>query len=123
MRVLWIRNALLAASVGVVSTVQAATGVIQTQVLQTLVDSEHFGGCMAFLAAPPVGTGLNCAGQWVTFSCTGDFNSKDIAYKKFETAQLAYALGHRIIVTVDDTKKHNGYCFARRVDLSLPAQP
>ena len=56
--------------------------------------------------------GLNCPSPYVSFSCSGDFNSKDIAFHMFETAQLAQATGMEIAVYVDDTKKHGGNCYA-----------
>ena len=53
----------------------------------------------------------------MSFSCSGDFTSKDIAYRMFDTAQMAYALGHQVAVVVDDTKKHNGYCYANSIQV------
>lgn len=72
------------------------------------------GGCMAQLTVP-VGTG--CTGYWVSFSCTADFADKDRAYRMYDMAQMAYTLGKRVTVFVDNTKTHNGYCFANRIDV------
>jgi len=61
--------------------------------------------------------GLDCPNQWVSFSCTGTFTTKDIAYRMFDSAQMAYALGKEVFIEVDDTKKHNGFCYASRIDV------
>lgn len=84
---------------------------------QTMVDSVYFGGCMILIDKSISDSGLNCPGGWVSFSCSGDFNTKDFAYRKLDSAQMAMALGKRVNLYVDDTKKHNNYCFARRIDV------
>ena len=58
--------------------------------------------------------GLNCAPNWVSFSCSGDFNSVAIGNQKFANAQLAFVTGGSIIIAVNDNAKHNGYCVASR---------
>jgi hypothetical protein len=35
----------------------------------------------------------------------------------FDSAQMAYALGKKVFIEVDDTKKHNGFCYASRIDV------
>ena len=35
----------------------------------------------------------------------------------FDTAQMAYALGHPVVVVIDDTKKHTGYCYANSIQV------
>ena len=76
-----------------------------------------YGGCMALLEGEPSSTGLVCTGRWVTFSCSGDFASRQDALRNFEMAQLAYALEKRVRVTLQDNFTHNGYCFARRIEM------
>jgi hypothetical protein len=89
-------------------------------VTRTLVTgSNTYGGCMAVLdqainTATPT---PNCPGNWVTFSCVGTYTSKDLGFHMLDQAQLALALNKSVLVTVDDTKKHNGYCFAFRIDV------
>ena len=61
--------------------------------------------------------GLDCKTNWVSFSCSGDFTSKDVGYRMFDSALTAFVLGNRVMLEVDDTKKHNGYCYAGRVDI------
>ncbi len=78
-----------------------------------------YGGCMAYLANP-VNTAANspaCFSNWVAFSCDGTYASKDIAQLLLDNAQLASTLKKAVYVEVDDTKLHNGYCTATRVDI------
>jgi len=55
--------------------------------------------------------------DWVTFSCSGDFNSKSQGNLKFQNAQLAMVTGKNVVLRIDNSKKHNGYCFAHRIDV------
>lgn len=98
---------------------QATTVSIEARVTRTLAAAEAFGGCMAALDVSPSDSGLNCpvGGRWVTFSCTGEHASKADALRMFDSAQLAFVTGRRVRVWVDDTRKHNGHCFASRIDV------
>lgn len=82
-------------------------------VLQILVDSGSFGNCMVKLDTS-IGSGCS---NWASMSCDGTFNPKDIGYRKLDMAQMAMALGKAIEVRVDNTKKHNGYCYVKRIDI------
>lgn len=109
---------LVALSVLFALPAQTATKVVNANVVRTLVaDEERFGGCMAKLDRALVNFGLDCPGSWVTFSCSGTFTTKDVAYRMFDSAQMAFALGKSVSVQIDDTKKHNGHCYARRIDV------
>ena len=35
----------------------------------------------------------------------------------YDSAQLAFVTGRRVRVWVDDTRKHNGFCFVTRIDV------
>ncbi len=108
----------LALLVGLASPAQAVTRFVNANVVRTLVaDQERFGGCMAKLDQDMASLGLDCASGWVSFSCTGTFTTKDVAYRMFDSAQMAFALGRPVNVQVDDTKKHNGHCYARRIEV------
>ena len=87
------------------------------KVTQTLSDAGAYGNCMVFVNKPLSDVIGNCPSNWVTFSCKGTYNSKDAGQRKFESAQLAMALGYRVSLFVDNTKKHNGFCYARRIDI------
>lgn len=93
----------------------AAISSIVTNVERTMVDSERFGGCMVLLGDMPAT--LDCPDNWVSASCTGDFNSANMGWRKFESAQIAKVANNQVRVYVDDGRKHNGRCFLLRVDL------
>ena len=96
----------------------AATERVGAFVTRLLVaDEGRWGGCMVLLDRELSDFNLNCPSRWVTFSCTGDFTSKDNAYRMFDAAQMAMALGTAVDLTVDDQLKHNGYCYANRIDV------
>ena len=94
----------------------AATDGWNATVTRILTDNENFGQCMAVTEPSAEDRGLACKSYWVTFSCDGTFNSKSIGNAKYSAAQLAYVTGSQVFVSVDDTKRHNGYCFAQRID-------
>ena len=89
---------------------------VDGRVQASLVDDTNFGGCMVLLDTQA--TGNNCTTSWVSFSCTGDFNSPATGFKKYDTAVLGQFTGNRIAVFVDDARKHNGHCYAIRVDVN-----
>jgi len=96
----------------------AINGKLTAKVVSTSVTSSAFGVCMAKLNKK-INTATNspaCPGQWVTFSCDGAYNSKDIAYHKLDIAQKSEVTQDSIEVYITDTKKKNGICFATRVD-------
>jgi hypothetical protein len=100
------------------SPVMGATYVWRAQVTNTLVDSSFYGGCMAMVTpGPEIQTG-NCGAQWVTFSCTGEYNPKDVGNQKFTAAQLSLVMGTSVLLVATDEQTHNGYCFAQRIDNS-----
>jgi hypothetical protein len=72
---------------------------------------------MTQLSVNPAGVLPTCAVGWVTFSCTGDFTDPVCAYRMVDQARLALASGRPVAVWIQDDKKHNGYCFANRIDV------
>jgi hypothetical protein len=94
----------------------ATQNFVTAEVRRTLVDENNFGGCMANLGRFLESTDLTCRDVWVSFSCSGDFNSSSFGFKKFQAAQLALITGKRIRVKLNDAKTHNGYCYAERID-------
>ena len=86
-------------------------------VIETLSAAGNYGDCMAGLNKQLSEYISGCPGNWVTLSCDGTYNSKDAGQRKFESAQLALALGYRASVYVDNTKKHNGFCYAQRMEI------
>ena len=108
--------AMLILGVGFAAPTYGAIGIVDTNVERSIVDSENFGGCMLLLEDMP--SELNCGtSNWVSASCTGDFNSASFGWRKFEIGQMAQALNRRVRVFLDDSRKHNGKCFILRIDL------
>lgn len=109
-------------------SVQSAEEVLRdTKITATLisgeVDSEgntNFGGCMARLSKRNINseTGLSCSNDWVTFSCSGDFLSVASASRLLNSAQMADALDLNVNLRIDDSKKHNGFCLAKRLQFN-----
>lgn len=94
------------------------TGALKAEVIHTLVHDKYFGKCLALLDKK-VDTATNspdCPTKWVSFSCDGTYNSKDIAYRKLDIAQKTEITHGSMMVYVDDTRKHNGHCYAYRVE-------
>ena len=98
--------------------VNPATVGVTGKIVRTLTtDSDRWGGCMVALDTALDGEGLNCPGNWVTFSCGGVHASKEDAARMFESAQMAFFADKTVRIEVTDQKKHNGHCFGRRVDV------
>uniref|UniRef100_UPI0025D32582 hypothetical protein n=1 Tax=uncultured Thiodictyon sp. TaxID=1846217 RepID=UPI0025D32582 len=85
----------------------AATGFFVAKVIGVLIDSVNFGGCMAYLSTDPQTQLPGCGANWVSFSCTGDFNDTIRAYRMLDQAQLALATQKNAGFSIDDTKLHN----------------
>ena len=95
---------------------QSAQAWLTTKITRNLVGSVNYGGCMIRVDTLPSTVLADCP-DWVTFSCSGDFNSKAEGNLKLQSAQLGLLTGYQIYLQIDDTKKHNGYCYARRIDV------
>ena len=100
-----------------VVSASAAVERVEAKAMRTLTTGDgRFGGCMVQLDRHPRDSGLACT-NWVTFSCSGVHTSKDEGFRMFESAQMAFALDKTMVLEVNDEKKHNGHCYARRVDV------
>jgi hypothetical protein len=85
---------------------------------RTLTEEGSFGGCMIWLDKSIKDAGLNCpAANWVSLDCDGAYASKAAAQSMLDSAQLAFALNKKVFLKVDDSKKHNGFCVAVRLDV------
>jgi hypothetical protein len=95
-----------------IATISGAT------IQRTLLQEGSVGGCMILLDKSIKDAGLDCpASNWVSLDCDGAYASKASAQRILDSAQLAFALNKRVFMKVDDSKKHNGYCVATRIDL------
>ena len=81
--------------------------------------TDNYGGCMVKLksAGPDFQTPRallpSCpTNNFLTFSCSGVYATKADARLLLQNAQMAFALDKKIQIKVDDSKKHNGYCFS-----------
>jgi hypothetical protein len=112
-------KALSAALLLVAAGQAAAAGAnMQTTIGRTLMaGDDRWGGCMARLVDNPQNQLPSCANWWVSFSCSGDFAEPVQAYRMLDQAQLALAANKRVRVWFQDDKKHNGYCYANRIDI------
>ena len=96
----------------------AATASIEGNVVQVLATGDgRFGGCMAALDVAPADSGLDCAGRWVTFSCTGEHAEKEAARRMFESLRAAVVADKSVEMRVTDEKKHGQYCHASRIKI------
>ena len=91
----------------------AATASVYAKITRTLLaDRGRYGTCLVRLDVDLTLSGVDCPYSHVTFSCGGDFQGKDVAWRMFDTAQMAFTLDYSVYLEVDDSRKHNGYCFA-----------
>lgn len=92
----------------------ATNGTMADVTIQKLITADsRFGGCMAMLSKPISTVLAGCPDNWVTFACDGSLNnSVPRAMMKWENAKLAYALGKKALLVVDNSRKVNGYCYA-----------
>ena len=95
----------------------AEVGFYDVAITRIINDSEYYGGCLVKTVPGPETVAPTCDSTYLTFSCTGDYNTKSEGKSKYDTALAAMALQQGVYLLIDDTKKHNGYCWARRVDL------
>ena len=114
---MYFRRMLLGFLISWTSLASSSQGFYVGKVNAVLVDSVNFGGCMALIVPGPEATLINCGAAWVTFSCTGDFNTKTFGNSKLQMVQLAKVADMNVSLLIDDTKMHNGYCFAQRIDI------
>ena len=113
----WLMRGAAALLLSTAISAQADLATIHAKPVRFLVADNQFGGCMVQLSVDPQSALPNCSSAWVTFSCDGTFLPKDVSSRMLEQTQLAFALDKNITAFVDDSRRHNGYCLAHRVDL------
>lgn len=103
----------------IASNAFARTESVDANVIRVLVsDEERWGGCMILINKSITDQGLDCGlYPWVSFSCSGDFNTKQAAGNMLDSAKMALALDMKLRLEITDTQKHNGACVAKRVDV------
>ena len=88
------------------SAVEWLRGVTVTETLRR--SDGIYGNCM--IKSNKNAT-INCAAEWFTASCSGDFGSASAGAQKFDLAVAAMITNKTIKFQVNDAKKHNGFCF------------
>jgi hypothetical protein len=84
----------------------------------TLIEDGKYGGCMIKLNKSIIDAGISCpAANWLSLDCDGAYTSVAGAQRMYDTAQMAFVLEKKVFIRVDDSKKHNGYCVAIRMDM------
>ena len=86
-------------------------------ITKILNQTNTFGECMVFMDKTIADAGLDCPSKWVALSCDGTFNNRDVAARMHDAAMMAMAMEKKVNVLIDNTKKQNGYCVAKRIDL------
>ena len=84
---------------------------------RVLNQSDAYGGCMLFVDKAIADSILNCPSRWVSLSCDGTFNNRDVAARMYDVGMMAIALDKKVNIRVDDAIKHSGYCVVKRMDL------
>ncbi|MDE0451686.1 MAG: hypothetical protein OXI90_07955 [Gammaproteobacteria bacterium] len=98
------------------TVIHAAEASVEGEVVQVLATGDgRFGGCMAALDVAISDAGLDCSGNWVTFSCVGGYAEKEDAVRVFESVRAAVVAGKSVEMRVTDDKKHGNYCHASRI--------
>jgi len=95
---------------------RAADGVLVTTVTQVLVDDNDYGQCMVRLADSPTTQLGGCAADWLTLDCKGDYSTSKEAARKLDSVNLSLVTGKRLAAYFSDSLKHNGFCYAWRID-------
>ena len=96
-------------SASALSAIDAKTGTIT----RFLTDNTNFGYCMVY--APDIEPTNDCRPNWFSIDCKGSFNSKETSRLMWDQAQLAYAMESRVVLYINDLKKHNDYCVVDRI--------
>ena len=77
-------------------------------------DGSKVSGSCAIRVTPSPKTVIGtCGNNWITFSCSGDHNSKSEGNGKYTLAQLAYVKGATMRIGITDQQTHSGFCFGQ----------
>ena len=75
-----------------------------------------YGQCAAKLSPRPNTVVPSCSNDFVSFSCSGDHNTKAEGQAKFDQANLAYVTGRKASIYIDGTRTHNqDFCFGQGI--------
>ena len=103
---------LLALSSSAWAAVFPRTGTIT----KTLTETTYYGGCMVQLS---VSVGNGCpANGWVSLDCDAELTDPGQGQRAYASALVAFTLDKNVTLYIDNKKKNDGYCVARRLDIS-----
>ena len=99
--------------------VGAASSAFYANISQIFVHDTTHGGCLIKLTKDPAANLPSCGANWLSLDCLAEFpeSTKSIASQKLGMAQLAFVTSGQVRVEFTDSRKVNGYCFARRLDV------
>lgn len=75
------------------------------------------GGCAIRVTPSPRTVISSCGNNWITFSCSGDHNSRSEGVNKYTLAQLAFVTGDQLRIGITDLQSHSGFCFGQWVQI------
>ena len=89
---------------------------ILTDTRQDSQGETTYGQCAVRLDPLPSTVVPGCDNAFVSFSCSGGFNSKSEGAEKYSLAQLAYVSGRKAGIYINGLKKHNqAFCFGESI--------
>ena len=71
----------------------------------------EFGGCLLNVTPSPHTVLSGCGNIFVAPSCDGTFGAKSLAASIMDQANLAVVTNRSIVLSIDNTKLHSGYCY------------
>lgn len=83
-------------------------------VIRILSGNENFGKCMILMSTKVLNGCPN--NGWVSLDCADKYSTGN-SKNKLAIALTALAINKKVSVKIDNTKKHNGYCVATRIDI------
>ena len=93
----------------------SATATIRSPIYG-IMTGPTLGGCAIQIGAIPNSTGLSCRSgdrSWVTLDCSGYFGKgRVVSHNNLDTARTALLTDSRLTITLDDSLKVGGYCYA-----------
>jgi len=99
-------------------SVIADTGWVKAKVTDIIISENDYGGCLVKLNKNTNESGVNCHSEWVSFSCNGVYNAKDVAYRMLDVAQASMLMGNFAWAKVESAEKVGTYCTAKSFHLT-----
>lgn len=114
MKTTMIKGLVLATVVTIPTTSMAIDFYKSGTVSRIIVHTASYGKCMLQL---PVTIGNGCSGNYVSLDCEGKYLDKGDGDRMLNVALIAQTMEKSVTVQIDSTKKYDGYCVAKRIDI------